>query len=81
VVCFAFQFLQLVFPDIASNVGDLVAEILKQLAETVEPLECAEFETLDLSWVHEECKALGVTNKRTLVNCWHMSSRAHDRGG
>ncbi|KAJ7885440.1 oxidase-like protein [Mycena leptocephala] len=47
-VCFAFQFLQLAFPDIASNLEDLVAEILQQLAETVEPLECPEFETLDL---------------------------------
>ncbi|KAJ7863621.1 Chloroperoxidase [Mycena olivaceomarginata] len=47
-VCFAFQFLQLAFPDIASNLEDLVAEILQQLAETVEPLECPQFETLDL---------------------------------
>jgi len=47
-VCFAFQFLQLAFPDTVSNLEDLVAEILKQLAETVEPLECPAFETFDL---------------------------------
>ncbi|KAJ7713359.1 oxidase-like protein [Mycena olivaceomarginata] len=41
-ICFAFQFLQLAFPDIVSNLEDLVAEILKP------PLECPEFETLDL---------------------------------
>ncbi|KAJ7835035.1 Chloroperoxidase [Mycena leptocephala] len=46
--CFAFQFLQLAFPDIAINLEDLAAEILQQLAETLEPLACPEFETLDL---------------------------------
>jgi hypothetical protein len=46
--CFSFQFLQLAFPDTAINPEDLAAEILQQLAETLEPLACPEFETLDL---------------------------------